>query len=105
MDGLRVIDAGALYESTNFTDLSVGQLTRMMPVTADGAPDPSRPERFFSSIKLRGPDGDVEIKFEILKASNLRDAVLHWPTAAKAAYETFVNGVRRPAPPKLVLPS
>ena len=68
------IDATSLYREEVFTDRRAGTLRRMMPVTADGAPDPARPVLWLGQTQLMTPGGVLPLGFEI-EAATLAEAI------------------------------
>lgn len=80
------LDAESLYREESITDGKAGTIRRLIPVTADGADDSSRPVRFEGNTTLMTPAGTLPIHFE-LKADGLAQALEQFPEAAKAEIE------------------
>ena len=65
------MDATQVYREETFTDRKVGTIRRLMPVTADGGVDTTRPVLFVGQAQVMTPMGAVPISFE-LEASPIR---------------------------------
>lgn len=88
------LDAEALYREETYTDRRVGTLRRLVPVTADGADDPSRPVVFEGQASLLTPAGALPLQFEI-EAQTLAEALERFPQAARQALEETMEELRR----------
>ena len=64
----------ALYREEMFTDRKVGAIRRLTPVTADGAPDTTRPVLFVGQAEIMTNMGPVPLSFEI-EGKTLAEAV------------------------------
>ncbi len=92
-DQIRM-DPDRLYREESYTDLKTGTLRRLIPVTAEGLPDPSRPERFLGQVTVLTPLGSLPVSFEI-EASNLKEAVERYGAAAERAIQETAEEIRR----------
>lgn len=82
-----------LYRQETYTDLGMGTIQCLRPVTATGADDPSRAPIFMGSAQIMTPGGVLPVQGEI-KADNLRDACLKFPEAMKDAVDDLVQQAR-----------
>ena len=100
------IDATSLYREEVFTDRRAGTLRRLLPVTADGSPDPTRPVLWLGQTQLMTPGGVLPLGFEI-EAADLGEAVEKFPAAVKEALEEAIEEaqqMRREAASRIVVP-
>jgi len=77
-------DADNMYREETFSDLKVGSIRRLIPVTADGSADDSRSVRYEGQASLMTPAGNLPLSFE-LEADNLAAAIAAFPDAVNAA--------------------
>lgn len=100
------MDTDALYREESFTDRRVGSIQRLIPITADGADDASRPVVYIGQTQLMTPGGALPLSFEI-PAESLSDAVAKFGTQAEAALEDTMKRLeemRREAASSLIVP-
>jgi hypothetical protein len=100
------LDTASLYHEEVFTDRIAGTIRRLSPVTADGAPDPSRPVLFSGQTQLLTPGGVLPLGFEI-EAATLPEALERFPQAVKVALEQAIEEareMRREASSRIVVP-
>ena len=100
------MDAASLYREEIYTDRKLGTLRVMLPVTREGAPDPSRPPLYVGEAQLMTNMGPLPITFDI-EATSLADAVARYGDAAKAGVEQTLRELqemRRQASSSLVIP-
>ena len=100
------MDATQVYREETFTDRKVGTIRRLMPVTADGGVDTTRPVIFVGQAQVMTPMGAVPISFE-LDAASLDVAVEKFGAAAEQAVrETMreLQEMRREQASSLVIP-
>ncbi len=105
IDRLR-LDRTNLYREEVFTDLRVGSVRRLSPVTADGAPDLGRPTLFTGETQILTPAGPLPVTCKI-EASSLEEALERFPEAVKAAVNEMVAAaeeMRRQEASRLVIP-
>lgn len=87
------MDTANLYREEVFTDNTVGTLRRLVPVTADGDVDPSRPVQFVGSTQVLTNAGPLPLSFEI-EAASLTEAAAAFGDAAKDAFEKTMEELR-----------
>ncbi len=87
------IDADSMYREESFSDLKVGSIRRLVPVTANGDDDDSRDVRFEGQASLMTPAGNLPLSFE-LEADNLAGAIEAFPGAVNGAAERAIEGLR-----------
>ena len=92
IDEIR-LDTGSLYREESFTDLKVGSIRRLVPVTTDGNLDPSRPVRFVGQTQLMSQLGPLPVQCNI-EAATLAEAVERFPQAIKLAVDELVTEAR-----------
>jgi hypothetical protein len=100
------MDAAGLYREEMFTDRKVGAIRQLTPVTADGAPDTTRPVVFVGQAEIMTNMGPVPLSFEI-EGKTLDQAVAGFSAAASVAIERTVQQIqelRRQAASQLVVP-
>ncbi len=92
IDDIR-LDTGSLYREESFTDLKVGSIRRLVPVTTDGSPDPTRPVRFVGQTQLMSQLGPLPVQCNI-EAATLAEAIERFPQAIKLAVDELVSEAR-----------
>ena len=100
------MDAANLYREEMYTDRKIGTIRVMVPVTADGTTDLSRPHLFAGEVQIMTQMGPLPVPFEI-DATSLSQAVAGYADAAKEAVERTVQELqelRRQQSSGLVLP-
>jgi hypothetical protein len=100
------MDAGQLYREEIFTDHKVGTIRQLIPVKADGSPDPSRTVTFTGQTQILTAGGALPLSFEIA-AATLAEAVDKFGPTAKVALEDMLRelqALRREAASQLVIP-
>lgn len=100
------LDPKGLYREDVFTDRHAGSIRRLMPVTADGSLDPTRPVLFSGQTQLLTPAGVLPLGFEI-EAKTLEEALRKFPAGVKAALEQAIDEareLRREAASRIVVP-
>jgi len=85
LDQLRM-DGDNLYREENYTDRQVGSIQRMVPVTRDGADDPSRDVVYLGHTQVMTPAGALPLNFE-LEADSIEAALEAFPAAAGKSLE------------------
>lgn len=88
------IDLTNLYRQETFTDLGLGTIQRLTPVTSEGTPDNSRSPIFMGSAQIMTPHGAIPVQAEI-KADNLRAACEAFPNAIKDAVNELLQQARQ----------
>jgi hypothetical protein len=100
------LDAKGLYREDVFTDRRAGSIRRLTPITADGAPDATRPVLFSGQTQLLTPAGVLPLGFEI-EARTLEEALKKFPEGVKVALEQAIDEareLRREAASRIVVP-
>ncbi len=92
LDDIRM-DTANLYREEIFTDLTVGTLRRLSPVTIDGTPDPDRPVLFSAETQLMSQAGPLPVNTRI-EAESLAEAAERFPAAIKAALDRMMEEAR-----------
>ncbi len=87
------LDEASLYREEVFTDLRVGSLKQLTPVTADGSRDLSRPVVFVGETQLMSQLGPLPVQTRI-DAANLKAAIVAFPAAIQAAVEKLIEEVK-----------
>ena len=98
--------ADDLYREETFTDRRVGTIQRLLPIGADGSPDPSRAEVYVGQTQVMTPAGALPISFEI-PADNLEQAVAGFAAGAREALEDTMQRLeemRREAASSIIVP-
>ncbi len=98
--------ADDLYREETFTDRRVGTIQRLLPVSADGSPDPGRSEIYVGQTQVMTPAGALPISFEI-PAENLEQAVAGFAEGAREALEDTMQRLeelRREAASSIIVP-
>lgn len=100
------MDSTQIYLEETFTDRRVGTIRRLSPVTADSAPDATRPVIYVGQAQVMTPMGAVPISFE-LDAATLDVAIAKFGDAAEQAVQQTMRDLqemRREQASSLVLP-
>jgi hypothetical protein len=100
------LDPRSLYREDVFTDRRAGSIRRLTPVTADGAPDPTRSVLFSGQTQLLTPAGVLPLGFEI-EAKTLEEALKKFPEGVKLALEQAIDEareLRREAASRILVP-
>ena len=104
--GEPTLDPQALYREETYTDRQVGTLRVLVPVTASGAADASRPMIYTGEAQLLTNMGPVPIGFDI-EATSLAEAVANYAAAAKEGIERTMRELqemRRQQQSSIVIP-
>ena len=88
------LDAAGLYREDMFTDRKAGTIRRLVPVTVDGHPDPTRGVLYSGQTQLLTPTGVLPLGFEI-EADSLEDAIRKFPGAEDLASAMRRSGFTR----------
>lgn len=87
------VDLDNLYRQENYTDLGLGTIQCLRPVTAMGADDPSRKPMFMGTAQIMTPHGAIPVQCEIA-AETLKDACLAFPDAIQKAIQELLQQAR-----------
>jgi hypothetical protein len=99
-------DLANLYREEVFTDRAAGTIRRLLPITASGEVDASRPVLFSGQTQLLTPGGVLPLGFE-LQAASLEDAIAQFPAAVHEALNQAIEEaqqMRREAQSRIVVP-
>jgi hypothetical protein len=100
------MDAASLYREEIITDRKVGTIRLMVPIKADGSPDPSRTAVYTGDAQIMTNMGALPVSFEI-DAKDLAGAVAGYGEAAKVGIERTMRELqemRRQASSGLIVP-
>jgi len=101
------VDASSLYREETITDLRVATIRQLLPIKADGSPDPSRETLFFGQAQIMTTGGPLPIEAP-LEARTLAEAIEKFPDAVRDAVAEVMEQVReyqRQAASRIVVPS
>jgi hypothetical protein len=87
------LDEKSLYREEVFTDLRVGSLKQLTPVTKDGNRDMGRPMVYVGETQLMSQVGPVPVQTRI-EAENLAAAIDRFPAAIQTAVEAMIEEVK-----------
>ena len=87
------LDAKSLYREEVFTDLRVGTLKQLTPVTSDGSRDMGRPMAYVGETQLMSQMGPLPVQAPI-QADNLQEAMERFPAAVQRAVEAMIAEVK-----------
>ena len=82
-----------LYKEEVFTDLRVGSIKQLTPVTSDGNRDLGRPMVFVGETQLMSQVGPLPVQTKI-EAENLQTAIERFPAAIQVAVEAMIEEVK-----------
>ena len=100
------MDATSLYREEIVTDRKVGTIRMLVPITAAGAPDGSRPTLYSGEAQIMTNMGALPVNFDI-EAATLAEAVAKYGDAARAGIERTMHELqelRRQASSGLIVP-
>lgn len=86
-------DIQNLYRQETYTDLGMGTIQCLTPVTPDGQPDSARSAMFMGTAQIMTQAGPIPVQCEI-PAKTLREACDAFPTAIKAAVNELIKQAR-----------
>jgi hypothetical protein len=87
------LDDTNLYKEEVFTDLRVGSLKQLTPVTKEGERDLARPMVFIGETQLMSQVGPLPVQTHI-EAENLQAAIERFPAAIQSAVEAMIDEVK-----------
>lgn len=87
------VDGDSMYREESFTDLKVGSIRRLVPVTRDGEDDSARDVHYEGSANLMTPAGNLPLSFE-LEADTLSGAIDAFPDAVNVAAERAIEELK-----------
>jgi hypothetical protein len=86
-------DGDQLYREEVYTDLRVGSIKQLIPVTRDGSRDLSRAVVFLGEAQLMSQMGPLPVQAKI-EAENLEAAIAAFPQAIQVAVEAMIDEVK-----------
>jgi hypothetical protein len=92
IENIRV-DSNNLYREEVFTDLKVGTIRRLTPVTPDGNMDPGRPLRFVAQTQIMSNMGPLPVQGDI-QAATMQEAIQKFPETIKVAVDQLMEDAR-----------
>lgn len=101
------VDTANLYREETFTDLRVATIRRLVPVTADGSPDPSRQALYSAQTTVMSQAGPLPVEAPI-QASSIEEAAQKFPAAIQEAIDRLIEEareMRRREASRIVVPS
>jgi len=87
------LDEKSLYKEEVFTDLRVGSLKQLTPVSTDGSRDISRTMVYVGETQLMSQVGPLPVQTRI-EAENLQAAIERFPAAIQTAVEAMIEEVK-----------
>jgi hypothetical protein len=88
-----MLDAKNLFREEVFTDLRVGSIKQLTPVTRDGSRDIGRSMTYVGETQLMSQMGPLPVQAPI-EADNLQEAMERFPAAIQTAVEAMINEVK-----------
>ena len=88
-----MLDDKNLFREEVFTDLRVGSIKQLTPVTSDGSRDMGRPMTYIGETQLMSQMGPLPVQTPIA-AENLQEAMERFPAAIQTAVEAMINEVK-----------
>ena len=87
------LDEKNLYKEEVYTDLRVGSLKQLTPITKDGSRDMGRPTVFVGETQLMSQVGPLPVQTRI-EAESLEKAIDLFPAAIQTAVEAMIEEVK-----------
>jgi hypothetical protein len=88
-----MLDDKNLFREEIFTDLRVGSIKQLTPVTSDGSRDLGRPMTYIGETQLMSQMGPLPVQAPI-EADNLQQAMEGFPAAVQTAVEAMISEVK-----------
>ena len=88
------VDKSNLYREESFTDLKIGAIRRLTPVSPDGSEDKTRDPVFVGHTTIMSPNGPVPIQ-NAIKAKELQQALEKFPEAMQEAMARMIEEARK----------
>ncbi|MFH2219169.1 MAG: cytoplasmic protein [Pseudomonadota bacterium] len=83
-------DRTNLHREASITDLKVGSIRMLVPVTPDGTEDKSRTALYIGHTQLMSPEGPIPIQAS-LPANSLVEAMDAFPAAMQTALSAMIE--------------
>jgi hypothetical protein len=88
------LDGNNLYREESYTDLKVGAIRKLTPVTNDGSLDESRDSIFMAHTQLMSPDGPFPVSC-LIKTNTLAEAIEKYPEEMKQEVKKVVAAAQK----------
>lgn len=88
------MDTANLYREEQYTDLKVGSIHALIPITAEGTDDDARGTIFMAHTQIMSQMGPIPLQGEI-EAANLAEAIEKFPEAVQAAMEKLAEEAKQ----------
>ena len=88
------LDGKNLYREESFTDLKVGAIRKLTPVTTDGSLDESRVPIFMAHTQLMSPDGPFPVSC-LIDTKTLPEAIEKFPDEMSREVEKIVDAAQK----------
>ncbi len=88
------VDKDNLYKESSITDLKVGAIRMLSPITSGGEPDTERDTVFIGHTQLMSPEGPIPLQAR-LDAKNLEEAMQVFPAEMEKAMVQMQEQVRQ----------
>jgi len=101
------VETNNLYREEVFTDLRIATIRRLVPVRADGSPDPTRQALYSAQTTLMSQAGPLPVEAPI-DATTLEEAAAKFPAAIQDAVDRLIEEareIRRRESSRIVVPS
>lgn len=88
------MNGSSMYREESYTDLKVGAIRRLVPVTADGEDDDSRDPIFMGQTQLMSPEGPLPVNC-MIESKTLAEAISMFPEAVTQEVEKIIAQARK----------
>jgi hypothetical protein len=88
------LNGSNLYREESFTDLKVGAIRKLTPVTNDGSLDESRDPIFMAHTQLMSPDGPFQVSC-LIKTKTLPEAIEKFPEKMRLEVKKVVDAAQK----------
>ena len=88
------MDTTNLYREEQYTDLKVGSIHALIPITTDGKDDAARDTIFMAHTQVMSQMGPIPLQGDI-DAKNLAEAIEKFPDAVQAAMEKLAEEAKQ----------
>ena len=88
------MDKDTMYREENYTDMKVGAIRRLVPVTAEGEDDDTRTPIFMGQTQLMSPEGPLPVNC-MIEAGSLAEAIAKFPEAVNQEVENIVAAAQK----------
>ncbi|UCD32247.1 MAG: cytoplasmic protein [Desulfobacterales bacterium] len=88
------LDGNNLYREESFTDLKVGAIRKLTPVTTDGSLDENRDPIFMAHTQLMSPDGPFPVRC-LINSKTLPEAVEKFPDEMSQEVKKMMDAAQK----------